>query len=68
MRLCAPYSCASAPHGDMLICWPRHKTKKHRFPVARTVLLVCCDERKASEFSGAARNIAQPRMAGSLWI
>lgn len=65
MRLCAPYSCASAPLGDMLIGWPGHKTRKHRLPVARTVCLVFCDERKANELSGAGGNIAQSRMAAS---
>lgn len=31
------------PHGNMLIGWPEHKTRKHRFSVARTVCPVCCD-------------------------
>lgn len=56
MRLCAPYSCASAPLGDMLIGWPGHKTRKHRFPVAHTVHPVCCDGRKASEVTGPERH------------
>lgn len=67
MRLCAPYSCASAPLGDMLIGWPGHKTRKRRLPVARTGCLVFCDERKANELSGAGGNIAQPRMAASVY-
>lgn len=64
MRLCAPYSCASAPLGDMLIGWPGHKTRKHRFPVAHTVRPVCCDGRKTSEVNGL-EDITQP-MTGNL--
>lgn len=62
MRLCAPYSCASAPPGAMLIGWPGHKRRKHRFPVAHTELPVCSDGRKANTGTG---NRAQPKMAAS---
>lgn len=67
MRLCAPYSCASAPLGDMLIGWPGHKTRKHRFPVAHTVHPVCCDGRKASEVN-TLKDIAHPTIGSLLDI
>lgn len=40
MRVYVPYSCASAPHGSMLIGWLGHKRRKLKFPVAHTVLPV----------------------------
>lgn len=59
MRFYVPYSCASAPHGYMLIGWLGHKRRKCRFPVAHSVLPVCCDSREANGVNGAKRNIAQ---------
>lgn len=59
MRVYVPYSCASAPHGSMLIGWLGHKRRKLRFPVAHTVLPVFWGGRKANEANGAERNPAQ---------